>query len=82
LGAGTDYRLVATVLKVAFRLVPTVVTAVTITTAMRAAIRPYSMAVAPDSSRKSFERVFVVHFSWRAVIGTRSNNGAVLGLNS
>jgi hypothetical protein len=39
---------------------------------MRAAIRPYSMAVAPDSSRKSFERVFIVHFSWRAVIETRS----------
>jgi len=30
--------------------VPTAVTAVMITTAIRAAIRPYSMAVAPDSS--------------------------------
>src|SRR5689334_17304254 len=37
---------VATLLKVLVRLVPTVVTAVMITTAMRAAIRPYSMAVA------------------------------------
>src|SRR5689334_19405719 len=43
---------VATVLKVPVRLVPTVVMAVMITTAIRAAIRPYSMAVAP----LSFER--------------------------
>jgi hypothetical protein len=37
-------------LKVAVRLVPTSFTAVMITTEMRAAIRPYSMAVAPLSS--------------------------------
>ena len=35
--------------KVVERLVPTAVTPVMITTAIRAAIRPYSMAVAPRS---------------------------------
>src|SRR5690606_34807798 len=37
-------------LNLSFRLVPTEVRAVTRTTAISAAIRPYSMAVAPDSS--------------------------------
>ena len=36
--------------------VPTAVTAVMITTAIRAAIRPYSMAVAPDSSLKEVQQ--------------------------
>ena len=41
--------------------VPTVLTAAMITTAIRAAIRPYSMAVAPDSSvRKRENRVISV----------------------
>src|SRR4051794_28015905 len=39
-----------TVVKVPASLVPMAVRAVTSTTATRAAIRPYSMAVAPDSS--------------------------------
>jgi hypothetical protein len=38
------------VVKAVLSLVPRVVTAVMMTTAMRATIRPYSMAVAPDSS--------------------------------
>ena len=38
------------VLNLLLRLVPTAVTAPMMTTAIRAAIRPYSMAVAPDSS--------------------------------
>jgi hypothetical protein len=42
------------VVNVVPKLVPTVVAAVMIATAMSAAIRPYSMAVAPDSSAKSF----------------------------
>jgi hypothetical protein len=42
--------LVATVLNLVERLVPTAVTAPMITTAIRATMRPYSMAVAPDSS--------------------------------
>src|SRR5437016_12030048 len=41
---------VATVLKVPDRFVPTVATAPMMMTATRAAIRPYSMAVTPDSS--------------------------------
>src|ERR1700730_9435979 len=45
----------------AVRFVPTVVTAVMITTAINPAMRPYSMAVTPDSSRtKRKRRVFMV----------------------
>ena len=36
-------------------VVPRVVTAEMMTTAIRAAMRPYSMAVAPDSSWTNFE---------------------------
>ena len=42
------FRAVETLLKVVFRLVPRVCTATMIATAMPAAIRPYSIAVAPD----------------------------------
>jgi hypothetical protein len=42
---------VLTVVKVVTRLVPTLCTIATIATEMPAAIRPYSMAVAPCSSR-------------------------------
>jgi len=38
--------------KVVVRFVPTLVTAVMMTTAISAAMSPYSMAVAPDSSRR------------------------------
>src|SRR5215510_6419421 len=57
----------ATVLNVPLRLVPTAVTAVMMTTAISAAIRPYSMAVAPDSSRKNIARRFMTHSrcKWR-----------------
>lgn len=44
------YSELATVLNVPLRLVPTVATTPMMTTAMRAAISPYSMAVTPDSS--------------------------------
>jgi hypothetical protein len=43
---------------VPFKFVPTVPTAVRITTAMPAAIRPYSMAVAPDLSLRKRETRF------------------------
>lgn len=39
-------------------LVPTVVTPPMITTLMRAAIKPYSMAVAPDSSAIKLQKCF------------------------
>ena len=42
-----------------FKLPPTVVTAVTMTTAIRPAIKPYSMAVAPDSS---FRNLAIIGF--------------------
>ena len=42
-------------LKLVLSCVPTPCTAVMIAIAMPAAIRPYSMAVAPDSSLKNFE---------------------------
>src|SRR4051812_23395769 len=44
------FRLVEMVLKLVDSLVPTPCTAAMIASAMPAAIRPYSMAVAPDSS--------------------------------
>jgi hypothetical protein len=43
------FKVVDRLVKVADSLVPTAVTPVMMTTAIRAAIRPYSMAVAPDS---------------------------------
>ena len=49
---------VDTSVKAAEMLVPKAVTAAMITTAMRAAIRPYSMAVAPDSSDMNLEMNF------------------------
>lgn len=51
------YRLVATVLKTPLRFVPTVPMTVTAATAINAAIRPYSMAVAPHSSLKIFAKI-------------------------
>jgi len=45
------------VVKVVLRAVPTAVTAVMITTAIKAAIRPYSIAVAPDSSLRNFLKI-------------------------
>ena len=52
-------RAVPTELKVVLRLPPTVVTAPMMTTEMRAAIRPYSIAVAPDSSRRNFFNICI-----------------------
>jgi hypothetical protein len=47
-------------LNLVFRLVPRVVTALMIATAVRATSRPYSTAVAPDSSSKKFLSFSVV----------------------
>jgi hypothetical protein len=46
------FSAVDTEVKVLLRLVPRLVTAMTIAIEMPAAIRPYSMAVAPDRSQK------------------------------
>src|SRR5213075_3498863 len=54
---GEAYSFVATVEKVAVRLVPTVPSTVTAATAIKAAIRPYSIAVAPCSFFKSLVKV-------------------------
>jgi hypothetical protein len=48
-----DYSLLDTLLKVAVRLLPTALKAAIAATAIRAAISPYSMAVAPSSFFKS-----------------------------
>src|SRR5271169_4113833 len=48
------FRLLPTSVKVLVSLVPTVVTAAIITTAISEAIRPYSMAVAPELSLANF----------------------------
>ena len=54
------YRtLVEIVLNVVLRAVPTAVTAVMITTAIKAAIRPYSIAVAPDSSSRNLRKIII-----------------------
>ena len=52
-----SYSFVATVENVAVRLVPTVPNTVTAATAINAAIRPYSIAVAPSSFFKSLVKV-------------------------
>jgi hypothetical protein len=57
------YSFVATVENVAVRLVPTVPSTVTAATAIRAAIRPYSIAVAPSSFFKSFVKVANIRIS-------------------
>jgi hypothetical protein len=51
------FNAVETDVKVVFRLLPVLWTATMIATEMPAAMRPYSIAVAPDSSRKK-ERSF------------------------
>lgn len=52
-------------LNVVFRLVPIVLTAAMMATEMPAAIRPYSMAVAPLSSfRKRRTSFFMAGFPW------------------
>src|SRR5207253_9171089 len=51
------YSFVATVENVEVRLVPTVPNTVTAATAIRAAIRPYWMAVAPSSFFKSLVKL-------------------------
>src|SRR5258707_8280975 len=50
-------RALPTLLKVLVSLVPTVVTAVTMTTATRPAMRPYSMAAAPEASRAKQQKM-------------------------
>src|SRR5260370_34277567 len=50
-------RALPTLLKVLVSLVPTVVTAVTMTTATRPAMRPYSMAGGPEASRTKPEKI-------------------------
>ena len=54
--------------KVELKFVPTVVAAVITATAIRAAIRPYSIAVAPDSSVKSFLNIVMVVVSWTRLV--------------
>ena len=46
--------------KTPLRLVPTKVTAAIMTTAISAAIRPYSIAVTPSSSRMNFVMKFMI----------------------
>src|SRR5437763_16932862 len=56
-GKCAGYSLVATVENVAVRLVPTVPNTVTAATAIKAAISPYSIAVAPSSFFKSLVKI-------------------------
>jgi hypothetical protein len=52
----TYFNAVLTLLNSVLRLVPTPLTAVMIAIAIPAAIRPYSIAVAPDSSDQNFTK--------------------------
>jgi hypothetical protein len=54
----TYFSAVLTVPKVVVRFVPIPLTTVIMTTEMPAAIRPYSIAVAPDVSRRKLNKVF------------------------
>src|SRR5204862_316860 len=67
---GPYFTAAATALKVAVRLVPTSFTAVMITTEMRAAIRPYSIAVAPLSSRRN-AKIFDIDNSLTDALGPK-----------
>src|SRR4051812_18938031 len=58
---GSYLRLFDTLLNVEFSLLPTLVIAPMAATAIRAAIRPYSMAVAPFSFLMSFRNLIMVH---------------------
>src|SRR5262249_41693331 len=58
-GANAYFRADETDVKVVFSLPPRVVTTVMIATEMPAAMRPYSMAVAPDSSFANLTSVFM-----------------------
>jgi hypothetical protein len=53
------FRAVLTAVNLVLSAVPTPLTALTIAIAMPAAIRPYSMAVAPVSSAKNLRMVFI-----------------------
>jgi hypothetical protein len=52
-----------TVLNVAFKFVPSACTVAMIATAMPAAMRPYSMAVAPDSSFTKRKKSVLIGYS-------------------
>jgi hypothetical protein len=56
-GEKHHFNWVETVVKLVVSAVPTPCTAAMIASAMPAAINPYSMAVAPDSSDKNFDNV-------------------------
>src|SRR5260221_10879252 len=58
-------RLVETVVNVVESLGPTAVTAPMMTTAIRAAIKPYSIAVAPESSRTKRANNCIKIYSFR-----------------
>ena len=68
---------VATLVKVVFRLAPTVPTTRMIATEIPAAMRPYSIAVAPDSSRKKRASFDILELPQGYVVCSRSG-GALL----
>jgi len=62
------FRPVDTDVNVVESEVPTAVTAPMITTAIKAAIRPYSMAVAPDSSCAKHRSIFIAVSSFAPTV--------------
>ena len=67
-------------LNLLLRLVPSPLTTVIIASAMPAAIRPYSIAVAPDSSAKNFDRERF-NLASQGCLGKFPMRGLVLGGN-
>lgn len=65
--------------KFVLRLVPSVVRAVMMTTAIRAAIRPYSMAVAPPSSLKIFRKAMAASVSMSGSYSSTYFSNRLLG---
>src|SRR5258705_10790738 len=75
---GAGVTAVAAALKFEFKPVPTACTAAMMTIAMPAAIRPYSMAVAPESFFKKRETNFVIGGSRLKLHPERSRQHYVL----
>ena len=62
--ATSYFRAVEMVVNVVFSLVPRPATTVMMATEIPAAINPYSIAVAPDSSARKFLNMFMAHPFW------------------
>jgi hypothetical protein len=79
--AADYFRLVLTLLNMLVRALPVPFTAAIIATAMPAAIKPYSIAVAPDSSDRKLKNLRFKFVSIRMVLN-RINGRKTYGTES